>query len=140
RVHEFRQGVGLIGEGEIVADLAKAVAGEVESDGAQASLGEIGKIAAEYIGRRAERRAMHEEHRRARAFLEIADLQSLDGDVFIRGHRGEMRIHASSLRAQAASLANSYIYRRPRESGGPGKHRVVTGSRSRACRRARERR
>ena len=70
----------LVARAQVVGGVALAEAGQVEGDGADAACAERPQVAAEHVGRRAERGAVQQDRRHAAAFFEIADVQSIDRD------------------------------------------------------------
>jgi hypothetical protein len=87
RVHELDDEAAAIGDGIILRIVGETEPRLIERDHTEAVACEGRQIALEHFGRRAERRSVQQQNRRAAAFFEIPCLQSIDLSEVLRHKR-----------------------------------------------------
>ena len=90
RIHEAEDDLVAIRAAEVLRRAALAEAGQIERDGAHAVRSEHPQIAAEDVGRGAERTAVQEDRGNAAALLDVAKLETVDVDETIIGSDGDV--------------------------------------------------
>ena len=90
RIHEAENDLVAVRAAQILRRAALAEAGEIERDRPHAVRSEHPQIAAEDVGRGTERTAVQEDRGNAAALLDVAKLETVDGDETIIGSDGDV--------------------------------------------------
>src|SRR3954447_19954370 len=90
RIHEFQHELLAPGVAQIVGRIALAESRHIHCDGANTLRSKRAQVAPEDISRGAERTAVQQDRRGAAAFLQIADLASVDSDEAVIDANGDV--------------------------------------------------
>src|SRR4051812_26165570 len=104
RIHEAEDDLVAIRAAEVLGRAALAEAGQVKRDGAHSIGSERAQIAAEHVGRGAERTAVQQDRGNAAALLKVAKVETVDIDETIVGSDGDIH-HGYSQTVRCYQLA-----------------------------------